>query len=96
MKNDSQVFTLSYPWDNGAIASMGKTTEEQAGGRGNEGSLVDIRATCQTSYNNNARLSSNVFTYINNCLYNSHNNHMAEKYSHCPHITDQEMKALKG
>lgn len=33
MKNDSWVFILNYPQGNGAIANVGKSTEEQVGSR---------------------------------------------------------------
>lgn len=57
------------------------------------GSIVGIWAAYLTAYNS-ARLSSNDSICVNNCLYISHDNHMVEKYSHCPHIPDEEMKAL--
>lgn len=34
MKNDSWVFSLSPPWDDGALTNTGKTREEQVSGRG--------------------------------------------------------------
>ena len=36
-----------------------------------------------------------VLHILANCTYNSQNNHIVEKYSHCRHITDEEMKALE-